>query len=105
MEQIDLLTEARAASLVKAYEKSGLSFDDTALQEIRNEVIRFCHEQQDTTVGTIGEFIKRTWPGAPVEINQAVVREIVAGASDISSRIARSTSQISDACWARSRKV
>lgn len=94
VEQIRLLGEARADSLVKAYEKSGLPFDDAAMQGIKDEVIQFCHQQQHSTIATLGQVIRQTFgaQSAPPQLDTAIGQEIVAGVSSIMSRIARDLS-------------
>src|SRR5712692_9472684 len=65
VEQIGLLGQARADSLLKAYEKSGLPFDDTALSEITTETNQFCHAQQHNAMAAIAPFIGQTFGGQP----------------------------------------
>lgn len=91
VEQIRLLGEARADSLLKAYEKAGLPFDDAALQEIKSEVIEYCHSQQHSAIGSMGNTINQAFLGqpAPANLNSAISQEIVSGVSSIMSRLAR----------------
>lgn len=89
-EQINLLGEARADSLLKAYEKSGLPFDDAALQEIRSEVLQFCQEQQHNAVPAITSMIGRTFGAqSPSGLPDAVVQQLVTAVGGAISRIAR----------------
>jgi diguanylate cyclase (GGDEF)-like protein len=94
VEQIRLLGEARTDSLVKAYEKSGLPFDDAAMHEIKDEVIQFCHQQQHSAVATVGQVIRQTFgaQSSPPELDTAIGQEIVAGVTSVMSRIARDLS-------------
>ena len=41
-ETIRLLAEARTETLLKAYERAGIPFDDTVLGEITEEITAFC---------------------------------------------------------------
>src|ERR1039457_3838877 len=65
LEQIRRLAEARMDSLIKAYEKAGLPLDDAAFNEIKDEVMQFCHQKQHNAVHAIGEMIKQTFHGSP----------------------------------------
>jgi hypothetical protein len=82
--------QARAASLLKAYERQGLPFDDQALQEITTEVNQYCHSQQHNAVGTIGPLISQTFAGqAPANLHDSIVQGIVSGASGVMARLTR----------------
>jgi hypothetical protein len=91
VEQIQLLGEARADSLLKAYEKAGLPFDDIALREIKDEVMQFCHQQQHNAVGAIGQVITQGFAGAsaPQNLDRACVDGIVSGVTGIMARLGR----------------
>jgi hypothetical protein len=91
VEQIQLLGEARADSLLKAYEKSGLPFDDAALHEIKDEVMQYCHQQQHGAVGSTSQIVNQAFAGAsaPPNLEQACVNEIVNGVTAIMSRLDR----------------
>jgi hypothetical protein len=91
VEEIRHLGEARANSLLKAYEKSGLPFDDTALREIKDEVMQYCHNQQHNAVGSIGETIATAFSGGPPppDLDKACVAEIVSGVTAVMSRLSR----------------
>jgi len=54
LEMIRKLGEARAASLLKAYEKSGLPFDDAAHDEIRAQVMDFVINSSTAPYGLLG---------------------------------------------------
>lgn len=70
LDHINLLGEARADSLLKAYDRAGLAFDDTALSEIKSEVMQFCHQKQHNAVSAIGQTIKQTFGGS----NQRILK-------------------------------
>src|SRR6267378_4302642 len=53
VEQVQLLGEARSDSLLKAYQRAGLSFDDVAFNEVKAEVMDFCHQQQHHALSAI----------------------------------------------------
>jgi hypothetical protein len=90
VEQIRRLGDARADSLLQAYAKSGLPFDDAALREITDEVMQFCHQQQHNAVGRIGNVIQQTFgQTAPQSLDSAIVQQVMTGVSGVMSRIAR----------------
>lgn len=90
VEQIRLLTEARMESLMKAYEKAGLPFNETAFQEIKDEVMQFCHQKQHNAVSAIAQTIQQTFQGSqPEGLGKAAVAEITTGVDGIMARIAR----------------
>jgi hypothetical protein len=46
LERVDVLAQAKSDGLVKAYEESGLPFDEAAFRDVKGEVVDFCHSQQ-----------------------------------------------------------
>src|SRR5260370_26308328 len=48
---IRIIGEAKADSLLKAYQLGGLSFDEVACGEVKSEVVEFCSDQQHSAVG------------------------------------------------------
>jgi hypothetical protein len=89
IERIRLLGEAKASSLITAYEKSGLAYDEVAFHDINSEVINFCRQQQHNAVSAMGTLIRQQWQNAPSSLEPAVVQEIVSGISGVMSRISR----------------
>jgi hypothetical protein len=90
VEQIGLLGQARADSLLKAYEKSGLPFDDAALGEITTETNQFCHAQQHNAVAAISPLIGQTFNSLlPPNLRDAIVNGIVSGVDGIMARLSR----------------
>lgn len=93
LEQIRLLGEARMESLIKAYEKSGVPFDDGAYNEIKAEVMQFCQQKQHNAVGAIGQVIKQTFQGShPPGLEKAAADQIVRGVDGIMARLGRDLS-------------
>ena len=87
---VEDMGRARMDSLLKAYERQGLPFDDTALSEITSEVNRYCHSRQHNAVGTMGPLINQTFPGqAPANLSDSIVKGIVSGVSGIMARLTR----------------
>jgi hypothetical protein len=84
------LGQAKAASLLKAYEKEGLPLDDIALREITTEVNQYCHSQQHNAVGAIVPLIDRTFDGqAPANLSNSIIKVIENGVSGIMARLTR----------------
>jgi len=81
---------ARVDSLLKAYERQGLPFDDTALSEITTDVNQYCHAQQQHTIAAIGPLIDQTFSSAtPPSLRDAIVQQIQSGVSGIVARLTR----------------
>ena len=54
--------EAKAETLLQAYERAGIPLDDTAFQEITEEVTRFCGEFAQDTARAVQDTIRQTFP-------------------------------------------
>jgi len=90
---IDQLGQARADSLLKAYERQGLPFDDAALSEITTEVNQYCHSQQHHAVAAIGPLISQTFAGPrPSNLLDSIVKGVESGVSGIIARLIRNLS-------------
>ena len=89
IDQIQLLGDAKADSLLKAYERAGLPFDDAALHEIQSEVMEFCHRQQHGAVSAIGRTATEALGSSGSNVHHAVANEIINGVSGIMARISR----------------
>lgn len=78
VKQIRLLAEARADAFLRAYEKSGLPFDDAGLAEVTAWVAEFCGHQQDNAVHAIGRIEQQVFGGqtVPPGLDKAVVGDI-----------------------------
>jgi len=93
VEQVQLLGEARSDSLLKAYRRAGLSFDDVAFNEVKAEVMGFCHQQQHYALAAIVRTIGTAFGGqGPPNLQEAVVQDIINGVSGVMSRLARNLS-------------
>jgi TIR domain len=81
---------ARMDSLLKAYARQGLPFDDAALREITSEVNQYCHAQQHNAIAAISPLIGQTFPGqTPPNLRDAIVKGIENGTSGIMARLTR----------------
>jgi TIR domain len=63
-ETVGLLAEARMETLVKAYERAGMPFDDAVLQEITAEVTQFCEIKKAQMTDTLTQSAAQTFGGA-----------------------------------------
>ena len=87
---IEEMGRARMDSLLKAYARQGLPFDDAALREITSEVNQYCHAQQHNAVGAIGPLIGQTFGGpTPANLRDSIVGGIESGTSGIMARLTR----------------
>ncbi|HKW32345.1 MAG TPA: toll/interleukin-1 receptor domain-containing protein [Candidatus Acidoferrum sp.] len=87
---IEDMGRARMESLLKAYDRQGLPFDDAALREITTEVNQYCHAQQHHAVGAISRLIGQTFTGqTPVNLRESIVKGIESGVSGIMARLTR----------------
>jgi hypothetical protein len=90
IQMIEQLGQARRDSLLKAYERQGLPFDDTALREITTEVNDYCHARQHNAVGAIWPLIGQTFVGpTPENLRDSIVKGIESGVSGIMARLTR----------------
>jgi len=85
------LAQARMVSLLSAYEKAGLPFDDACLQEIETEVVQFCNTLQQEAALRIEQEAQRVFGdrSAADEERQAVTSEVRDEIRKITSRVAR----------------
>lgn len=90
VEHIQVLGEAKTDSLLKAYEKAGVRFDENAFNEIKSEVMEYCQGQQHNAIASIGQTIQQAFGGQqPANLYGAVAQQIASGVTSIMSRIAR----------------
>jgi hypothetical protein len=64
-DKIEALANAKQASLLTAYEKAGLRFDDNALQEISSEIQQFCVTQGNYSVEAVRAVLPQTYGRMP----------------------------------------
>jgi hypothetical protein len=60
LERVDVLAQAKLDGLVKAYEKSGIPFDEAAFQEMKGEIVGFCQSQQHDLIGSTTQVVRWT---------------------------------------------
>jgi hypothetical protein len=89
-ETLRLLAEARVETLLSAYEKAGIPFDDSALHEVTNEVSQFCMTQQGHTTVYLSKFVNQIFGGnAPSNMLVSITGQIEAATAMIIQNIAR----------------
>jgi len=86
---VDQMGEARADSLLQAYERSGLPFDDAAFREISSEVAQFCWGQQHHAVHAIHEMLGQMPLLKNVALMDSLTKQIERGVGGVIDRINR----------------
>jgi TIR domain len=86
--RVDTLAQAKLDGLVKAYEKSGLPFDEAAFQDVKGEVVSFCHTQQHNIIGSMTQVVRQTFgENTPAGTFDAVSKQIVSRIDAMISRL------------------
>jgi len=85
---VDSLAQAKLGGLVKAYDKSGLLFDEAAFSDVKHEIVDFCHSEQHNVIGSVNQIAQSLDPRAL----EAFAKEIM---SQIDAIIGRLVSEIS----------
>src|SRR5260370_8154995 len=86
--RVDTLAQAKSDGLVKAYERSGLPFDEAAFQDARGEVVSFCHSQQHNIIGSMTQVVRQTFgENTPAGTFDAVSNQIIARIDAMISRL------------------
>lgn len=89
LRRVESLAQGKAEGLVKAYEKSGLPFDETAFHESKREVVDFCHSQQHGLIGSLTPIVRQTvGPNPPAGTFDSLSKGIVSGIDSIIARLA-----------------
>jgi hypothetical protein len=87
LERADILAQAKADGLVRAYEKSGLPFDEAPFQDVKREIVDFCHSQQHDLIGSMTQVVRQTFgANTPAGTFDALSKQII---SKIDAMIAR----------------
>ena len=90
VERTSNLAQAKADSLVAAYEKAGLPFDDEALREVTAEVAQLCTTKTTHEVNFVTQLVHQTFGSSvPNGLQSSVAGEIERGIGVSSSRISR----------------
>jgi hypothetical protein len=88
LRRIDTLAQAKAEGLLKAYEKSGLPFDEKAFHESKSEVVDFCHSQQHNLIGAMAQIVRQTFgSNTPAGTFDSLTKQIVAEIDAIIGRL------------------
>ena len=86
---VDQMGEARTDSLLQAYERSGLPFDDAAFKDISSEVTQFCWGQQHHAVGAINDLLGQLPHLKNEALRASLTRQIESGVSGVIARLNR----------------
>jgi TIR domain len=89
VDTIRITGEAKADSLLKAYQVQGTSFDELACDDVKSEVVKFCSNQQHSAVGAISQTVRQFFGPNDPHLQQAMVEEIVRGVSAIINHLVR----------------
>lgn len=77
VDKIRLLAEARAETLLTAYNEGGISVDDASIAKITAEVEQFCRAQQLNAAEAMRLVIRQTFQGnTPPNLEKAVIEEM-----------------------------
>jgi hypothetical protein len=88
LRRIDTLVQAKAEGLLKAYEKSGLPFDERAFSESKLEVVDFCHSQQHHLIAAMGQIVRQPFgPNTPAGTLDSLSKQIVSEIDAILGRL------------------
>jgi TIR domain len=86
--QVDTLAQAKSDGLIKAYERSGLPFDEAAFQDVRGEVVGFCHSQQHNIIGSMTQVVRQTFgENTPAGTFDAASNQIISRIDAMISRL------------------
>lgn len=86
--RVDKLAQAKSDGLVSAYERSGLPFDEAAFQDVRGEVVGFCHAQQHNIIGSMTQVVRQTFgENTPAGTFDAVSNQIISRIDAMISRL------------------
>jgi hypothetical protein len=84
LQDIDSLAQAKLEGFVKAYDKSGLPFDEAAFYETKREVVDFCQSEQHKLIGSMNRTVAQFLGGVAFE---PFAKEIVAEIDAIVGRL------------------
>ncbi len=86
--RVDTLAQAKSDGLVKAYERSGIPFDEAAFQDVRGEVVSFCQSQQHNIIGSMTQVVRQTFgESTPAGTFDAVSNQIISRIDAMISRL------------------
>lgn len=84
------LLQARADTLVRAYERVGAPFDDGTLREITDEVQKLGAIQQRHTISALVQIVIQTWGGnPPPDMQKAMTSQVESDVSSILGDVTR----------------
>ena len=84
LQRVATLAKAKADGLVKAYEKSGIPFDETAFEDVKKLVVDFCHSRQHDIIGSMTQTVRQTLgPNTPAGTFESVSKQIISNVDTI----------------------
>jgi hypothetical protein len=90
IERTSQLAQARADSLIAAYEKAGVAFDEEALQSVTAEVVQLCAAKLPQEIGFIARTVQQAFGNsAPSGLESSVAAQIERGINSASAKISR----------------
>ena len=84
LEDVDSLAQAKLEGFVKAYEKSGLPFDEAAFYDVKKQIVDFCQSEQHQLIGSMNKTVGQFLGGISFE---PFAKEIVAGIDAMIGRL------------------
>jgi hypothetical protein len=88
LRRVDTLAQSKAEGLVRAYEKSGLAFDENAYHESKREIVEFCHSQQHSLIGSLTPMVRQTLGAdVPAGTFDSLSKGIISGIDSIIGRL------------------
>jgi len=87
-----LMAEARAQTLLQAYEKAGQPLNQTTLQEITAEVNQFCDAKKIHLRQAASNLVLQSFPGGPKNLEDALVAQMQSALMGGTSRAIRDLS-------------
>src|SRR5260370_6255844 len=84
----DKCAEAKSDGPGKAYERSGLPFEEAAFQDARGEVVSLCQSEQHNIIGSMTQVVRQTFgENTPAGTFDAVSNQIIARIDAMISRL------------------
>ena len=83
-EDIDSLAQAKLEGLIKAYEKSGMPFNEAAFYDVKQQIVDFCQSEQHKLIGSMNKTVGQFLGGVSFE---PFAKEIVAEIDAIIGRL------------------
>lgn len=83
IEQIRQLGTAKMESLLTAYEDAGVPLDESALAQIRSEVMAFTHSEQHRAIGSISKMLPVAYGQFTTQNSEYATKQIYDGVTSV----------------------